>query len=201
MGLRQIARLSNQRFACLCCTLENLNWLSQRLNLLIACYSNSLHVISLRLHETMNYHFPDVSKQNQFHFIFLLLLKVLSLVLLKCKFIIFLRVNNRWSSEGFPLRVMKQSDDKRNTIYYTPLNGPVFCDTQLFEGWYRFVTAVGTRTPTTFVDSYKCGKASPGWLTLWLPEAINLLLLPTKSIHYPGNENTQTYQEEVVYLS
>ena len=181
--------------------LEDLNWLSQRLNLLIACYSNSLHVISVRLHETMNYHFPDVSKQNQFHFIFLLLLKVLSLVLLKCKFIIFLRVNNRWSSEGFPLRVMKQSDDKRNTIDYTPLNGPVFCDTQLFEGWYRFVTAVGTRTPTTFVDSYKCRKANPGWLTLWLPEAINLLLLPTKSIHYPGNENTQTYQEEVVYLS
>ena len=86
MSLRQIARLSNQRFTFLCCTLENLNWLSQSLNLLIACYSNSLHVKSLRLHEKkMNYHFPDVSKQNRFHFIFLLLLKVLSLVLLKCK--------------------------------------------------------------------------------------------------------------------
>ena len=57
MSLRQIARLSNQRFACLCRTLENLNWLSQGPNLLIACYSNSLHVISLRLHDTMNYHF------------------------------------------------------------------------------------------------------------------------------------------------
>ena len=100
----------------------------------------------------------------------------------------------------YPIRVMKQSGDKRNTIDETPLNGPVFCVTQLSEGWYRFVTAVGTRTATNCVDSYKCGKANPGWLTLWLPEAINLLLLPTKSIHYPGNENTQTYQEEVVYL-
>ena len=78
---------------------------------------------------------------------------------------------------------MKQSDDKRNTTDDTPLNGPVFRDTQLSEGWYRFVTAVGTRTPTTCVDSYKCGKANPGWLTLQLPETINLLLLPTKSIH------------------
>ena len=95
---------------------------------------------------------------------------------------------------------MKQSDDKRNTIDDTPLNGSVFCVTQLSKGWYRFVAAVGTRTLTTCVDSYKCGKANPGCLTLWLPEAISLLLLPTKSIHYPGNENTQTYQEEVVYL-
>ena len=45
----------------------------------------------------------------------------------------------------------------------------------------------GTRTPTTCVDSYKCGKANPGWLTLWLPKAINLSLLPTNSIHCPGN--------------
>ena len=84
----------------------------------------------------------------------------------------------------YPIRVMKQSDDKRNTIDDTPLNGPVFYVTQLSEGWYR---AVGTRTATTCVDSYKCGKANPGWLILWLPEAINLLPLPTKSIHYPGN--------------
>ena len=100
----------------------------------------------------------------------------------------------------YPIRVMKQSDDKRNTIDDTPLNGSVFCVSQLSEGWYRFVTAVGTRTPTTCDDSYKYGKANLSWLTLWLPDAINLLLLPTKSIHYPGNENTQTYQEEVVYL-
>ena len=33
----------------------------------------------------MTYHFPDVSKQNRFHSIFLLWLKVLSLVLLKRK--------------------------------------------------------------------------------------------------------------------
>ena len=61
---------------------------------------------------------------------------------------------------------MKQSDDKRNTTDDTPLNGPVFRDTQLSEGWYRFVTAVGTRTPTTCGDSYKFSKANPGWLTL-----------------------------------
>ena len=83
---------------------------------------------------------------------------------------------------------MKQSDDKRNTTDDTPLNGLVFRDTQLSEGWYRFVTAVGTRTPTTCVDSYKCGKANLRCSTLWLPEAINLLLLPTKSIHYSGDE-------------
>ena len=50
---------------------------------------------------------------------------------------------------------MKQGDEKRNTFDDTPLNDPVFRDTQLSEGWYRFVTAVGTRTPTTCVDSYK----------------------------------------------
>ena len=61
---------------------------------------------------------------------------------------------------------MKQSDDKRNTTDDTPLNGPVFRYTQLSEGWYRFVTTVGTRTPTTCGDSYKCSKASPGRLTL-----------------------------------
>ena len=83
---------------------------------------------------------------------------------------------------------MKQSDDKSNTTDDTLLNGPVFRDTQLSEGWYRFVTAVGTRTPTTCVDSYKCGKANLHCLTLWLLEAINLLLLPTKSIHYSGDE-------------
>ena len=61
---------------------------------------------------------------------------------------------------------MKKSEDNRHSIDDTLLNDPVFCDTQLSEGWYRFVTAVGTRTPTTFVDSYKCDKANPGWLTL-----------------------------------
>ena len=61
---------------------------------------------------------------------------------------------------------MKHSDDKRNTIDDTPLNGSVFCVTQLSEGWYRFVTTVGTRTLTTCVDSYKCGKANLSWLTL-----------------------------------
>ena len=58
-----------------------------RPNPLVAFYSNShsLHVISLRLHETMDYPSLDVSKQNRFHFIFLLLLKLLSFVFLKRK--------------------------------------------------------------------------------------------------------------------
>ena len=42
---------------------------------------------------------------------------------------------------------MKKSVDNRNSIDDTPLNDPVFCDTQLSEGWYHFVTAVRTRTP------------------------------------------------------
>ena len=42
---------------------------------------------------------------------------------------------------------MKKSEDNRNSIDDTPLNDPVFCDTQLSEGWYRFVTAVRTKTP------------------------------------------------------
>ena len=42
---------------------------------------------------------------------------------------------------------MKKSEDNRNSIDDTPLNDPVFCDTKLSEGWYRFVTAVRTRTP------------------------------------------------------
>ena len=58
---------------------------------------------------------------------------------------------------------MKKSEDNRNSIDDTPPNDPVFCDTQLSEEWrYRFVTAVGTRTSTTCVDSYKCDKANPG---------------------------------------
>ena len=41
---------------------------------------------------------------------------------------------------------MKKSVDNGNSIDDTPLNDPVFWDTQLSEGWYRFVTAVRTRT-------------------------------------------------------
>ena len=66
MSLGQIACLRNQRFTCLCCTLENLHRLSQGPNPLIARNSNYLHFISIRLHETVNYHFPDVTKQNRF---------------------------------------------------------------------------------------------------------------------------------------
>ena len=59
-----------------------------------------------------------------------------------------------------------QSDDIKITMYDTPLNGPAFCVTHLSEGWYLFVKALGTRTSTTCVHSYKCGKANPGCLTL-----------------------------------
>ena len=82
---------------------------------------------------------------------------------------------------------MKQSDDKRNTIDDTPLNGPVFCVTQLSEGWYRLVTAVGTRTLTTCVDSHKCGEVNPGWLTLDSQRQLlreNLLTFPVCVIRY-----------------
>ena len=36
-------------------------------------------------------------------------------------------------------------------------------------------------------NNNKCGRTNPGLLTLWLPEAIKQLLIPTKSIHYLGN--------------
>ena len=60
---------------------------------------------------------------------------------------------------------MKQRDDKRNTIDDTPQMVQCSVSHNSLRGWYRFVTAVGTRTPTTCDDSYKCDKANPGWLT------------------------------------
>ena len=52
----------------------------------------------------------------------------------------------------------------RNRIHKTPLSGPVLCDKELSEGWYRFVGAAGTKMPTTYVPANKCGAAFSGWL-------------------------------------
>ncbi|XP_066022865.1 uromodulin-like [Pocillopora verrucosa] len=56
------------------------------------------------------------------------------------------------------------SDANRRSNYDTPLSGPAFCDSQLSDGWYRFVGAAGTRMPTTRVLPYKCDTDWSGWL-------------------------------------
>ena len=56
------------------------------------------------------------------------------------------------------------SEANRNRYYSTPESGPVFCDNQLPEGWYRFVGAAGTKMPTTRVSAYRCGTNWSGWL-------------------------------------
>ena len=56
------------------------------------------------------------------------------------------------------------SDANRKSSYFTPKIGPVFCDSSLLEGWYRFVGAAGTKMPTTRVPSYRCGTDWSGWL-------------------------------------
>ena len=38
------------------------------------------------------------------------------------------------------------------------------CDSDLLEGWYRFVAAAGTKMPTTRVPRFRCGTNWPGWL-------------------------------------
>ena len=38
------------------------------------------------------------------------------------------------------------------------------CDSQLPEGWYRFVGDAGTKMPTTRVPAYRCGTYWSGWL-------------------------------------
>ena len=61
------------------------------------------------------------------------------------------------------------SEAKRNRIHETPLSGPVLCDIQLPEGWYRFVGAAGAKMPTTRVPAFRCGTDWPdGWLVLIL---------------------------------
>ena len=56
------------------------------------------------------------------------------------------------------------SDANRNENYITIASGPTFCDTQLAEGWYRFVGAAGTKMPTKRVPAFRCGTNWSGWL-------------------------------------
>ena len=56
------------------------------------------------------------------------------------------------------------SDANRRSNYDTPLSGPVSCDNELSDGWYRFVGAAGTRMPTTRVLPHKCDTDWSGWL-------------------------------------
>ena len=56
------------------------------------------------------------------------------------------------------------SDANRKSSYVTPMHGPSLCDKPLFEGWYRFVGAAGTKMPTTSVSAHRCGTYRSGWL-------------------------------------
>ena len=51
----------------------------------------------------------------------------------------------------------KLSDANRRSSYPTPLSGPVLCDDQLPEEWYRFVRAAGTKMPTIRVPAFRYG--------------------------------------------
>ena len=55
------------------------------------------------------------------------------------------------------------SEANRKITYETP-HGPGLCDSQLPEGWYRFVGAAGTKMPTTRVPAHRCGTDWSGWL-------------------------------------
>ena len=55
------------------------------------------------------------------------------------------------------------SDANRKISYVTPY-GSELCDSQLPEGWYRFVGAAGTKMPTTRVPAYRCSTEWSGWL-------------------------------------
>ena len=55
------------------------------------------------------------------------------------------------------------SDANRKISYVTP-HGSELCDSQLPEGWYRFVGAAGTKMPTTRVPAYRCSTVWSGWL-------------------------------------
>ena len=56
------------------------------------------------------------------------------------------------------------SDANRNENYITRAFGPTLCDSQLAEGWYRFVGAAGTKMPTKRVPAFRCGTNWSGWL-------------------------------------
>ena len=61
-------------------------------------------------------------------------------------------------------RYKSLSEASRNRIHKTALSGPVLCDKELSEGWYRLVEAAGKKMPTTHVPANKCGAAFSGWL-------------------------------------
>ena len=56
--------------------------------------------------------------------------------------------------------------------YVTP-DGLGLCDSQLLEGWYRFVGAAGTKMPTTRVPAHRCGTVWSGWLITAHPTVEN----------------------------
>ena len=55
------------------------------------------------------------------------------------------------------------SDANRKKSFEIPY-GAELCDSQLLEGWYRFVGAAGTKMPTTHVPAFRCGTVFSGWL-------------------------------------
>ena len=55
------------------------------------------------------------------------------------------------------------SEANRKITYATPYD-TALCDSQLPEGWYRFVGAAGTKMPTTRVPAFRCGTDWSGWL-------------------------------------
>ena len=55
------------------------------------------------------------------------------------------------------------SDANRKISYVTPY-GSELCESQLPEGWYRFVGAAGTKMPTTRVPAYRCSTEWSGCL-------------------------------------
>ena len=55
------------------------------------------------------------------------------------------------------------SDGNRKISYATP-HASGLCDSQLSDGWYRFVGTAGKKMPTTRVPAYRCGTDFPGWL-------------------------------------
>ena len=58
----------------------------------------------------------------------------------------------------------KNLSDVDRKISHITLHGGGLCDSQLSEGWYRFVGAAGTKMPTTRVPAYRCGTDWSGWL-------------------------------------
>ena len=54
--------------------------------------------------------------------------------------------------------------DATRKISYATAPASELCDSQLSEGWYRFVGDAGTKMPTTRVPAYRCDTDFSGWL-------------------------------------